>query len=159
MQTKPYVEQLRRMARWWEKVEAAYGKNAPADEMMDLFYAFFQNCFFVRDWLLNSGVAKEKVDAAFSGKALSLCRDMANGTKHCVINRPPIVDAEFRTVREYDPQLRRLGSKRTEVFYVLAAGQKYDMFALGILCQLELQRFLISEGLFLATSELLCEQS
>ena len=51
-QTAPWVEQWARVDRWWSKLQTAYGTNAPADEMMDLFYAFFQNLFFMRDWLL-----------------------------------------------------------------------------------------------------------
>ena len=42
-QTRPWVEQWKGLDRWWARVQCANGPSTPADEMMDLFYAFFQN--------------------------------------------------------------------------------------------------------------------
>ena len=55
---------------------------------------------------------------------------------------------------EYDPMLRPAGSNRTEVFRLLAAGRKYDLFGLALICMCEIQGFLIREGLIFEESKL-----
>jgi hypothetical protein len=122
--------------------------------MMDLFYAVFQNCFAMRDSLINSGVDENVVSDLFQSEPLRLCRDIANGTKHCEITRAS-VDSAFVTLREYDPLLRSVGSNRTEVFRLLAAGRKYDLFGLALNCMCEIQGFLIREQLIFEESKLL----
>jgi len=151
-QTLPWVEQWKRVDRWRNKLQAARARDyIPADEMMDLFYAFFQNVFFIRDWLVSSGVNKNKVRALFSSYHLSVCRDIVNGSKHCIITRAS-VDSKFLTVREYDPDLR------AEVFRVLASGQKIDLYGLAMICFAQLQSFVIREELWDKTSSATCKE-
>jgi hypothetical protein len=154
-QTAPWVEQWARVDRWLIKLQAAYGADTPADEMMDLFYVFFQNLFSMRDWLLHSGIARVKVERLFSSRKLKICRDIVIGSKHCVIERPS-VDAKIVTVRERSPELARAGSARTELFRVVANGQKIDLYGLAMLCVAEVQGFVLSEDLWGATSSPTC---
>jgi len=151
-QTAPWVEQWARVDRWLNKLEAAYGANTQADEMMDLFYAFFQNLFSMRDWLLRSpGMDRSKVEVLFSSHKLRLCRDIVNGSKHCVINKAS-VDPRVLTVREYDPYVR------SEVFRVIANGHKTDLYGLAMTSLAEVQGFVIREGLWGATSSVTFEE-
>lgn len=154
LQTRPFVEQWERTDRWWKKLQSAYDSDAPTDEIMDLFYAVLQNVFAMRDWLLHSNINKDKVDTLFSTQHLKLCRDIANGTKHCVITKPS-VDADFRTLREYEPASIKSG-KRSEVFRVVADGRKYDLYGLALNCMTDIQGFLLNEGLFGANSVVQC---
>lgn len=86
---------------------------------MDLFYTYFQNLFFMRDWFEHSGIDKAKVKALFSSRHLKRCRDIVNGSKHLKIKEPSL-DSAIATVREHDPNLARIGSERTELFRVIA---------------------------------------
>lgn len=155
-QTIPFIEQWERATRWFKKVQAAYGNGTHADEMIDFFFAAFQNLFFMRDWFLSSGLDKDKISALFSGKNLQLCRDIANGTKHCAISSASI-DANFRTFREYDPTPVKIGFARVEVFRVQANGQTYDMYGLLLKCFADIQEFLNQERLLAARSALKCD--
>jgi len=155
-QTIPFIEQWERANRWFAKVEVAYRDGTHADEMMDLFFVTFQNLFCLRDWFLSSGLDKDKVNTLFSKKNLRLCRDIANGTKHCAISRAS-VDANFRTFREYDPTVVKIGFARVEVFRVHAHSQTYDMYGLLQNCFTDVQEFLIQEGLLAARSALKCD--
>ena len=157
-QTAPWVEQWARVDRWLNKLQAAYGVNTPADEMMDLFYAFFQNLFSMRDWLLRSpGIDRSKVGVLFSSHKLQLCRDIVNGSKHCVIDRAS-VDSCILTVRERDPDLKRAGYARSEVFRVIANGHKTDLYGLAMTCLAEVQGFMMREDLWGKTSSPTCEE-
>ena len=151
-QSLPLVEQWERVNRWLAKVQTAYGSSVTdADDMMDLFYALFQNIFAMRDWLLSSGIDESKVNALFASNRLQLCRDIANGTKHCKLTRPS-VDADFLTLREYEPASR--GS--AHAFRLVADGQRIDMYTFAGLCLWEIQQFMISEGLNGAQSAIYC---
>jgi hypothetical protein len=44
-QTIPFIEQWERANRWFTTVQGAYRNGTHADEMMDLFFAAFQNLF------------------------------------------------------------------------------------------------------------------
>ncbi len=155
-QSLPFVEQWARTDRWWRKLQDAYGSDVSADEVMDLFYAVFQNVFAMRDWLVASQVDKANIEALFSTESLQLCRDIANGTKHCKISRAT-KDASFIAFREYDPRLKAIESARTEVFFVIANGRKFEMFCLVLCCMADIQSFLIRGGLFGATSQPFCD--
>jgi len=110
----------------------------------------------MRDWFLSSGLDNDKINALFSRRNLRLCRDIANGTKHCAISRAS-VDANFRTFREYDPTLVKIGLARVEVFRVHTHGQTYDVYGILQNCFADVQEFLIQEGLLAATSAPKCD--
>jgi hypothetical protein len=146
-QTNPWVEQWKRVDRSWERLQAAYGKWTPTDEIVDLFFAFFQNTFHMRDWFLASGLDRARVEAVFNSHSLKLCRDIANGIKHCKVSHNP-VDRHFRIVREYDEALFRAGSERCEVFMLISNGRKINLYCLCLDCLRDLQGFLIRERLW-----------
>jgi len=155
-QTNPWVEQWKRVDRSWGRVQQAYGSWTSADEMVDLFFAFFQNTFHLRDWFLASGLDCVKVDALFGSHSLQLCRDIANGSKHCKISINP-VDRHFRIVREHDESLFRAGSARFEVFRLISLEHKIDLYGLCLGCLSDIQMFLVREGLWGTQSEPTCD--
>jgi hypothetical protein len=156
-QTEPWVEQWKRVDRWWLKLQEAYGAYTPADEMVDLFYVFFQNTFQMRDWFVESGLDRTKVQAVFNSRALQLCRDIANASKHCSLVGK-CVDPGFRIVREHDESLFRAGSARWEVFMLIANGRKIDLYGLCLGCMEEIQGFLIRERLWGTESAPTCSE-
>lgn len=54
---KPYLEQVERIKRWNEILNDIRVSNSPedrADYQVDCIYAFYINCFHLKDWLIKS---------------------------------------------------------------------------------------------------------
>jgi hypothetical protein len=135
--------QLSRLRRWHERVRLL-GAGVSADEQ-DTIYAFFQNCFALKDWLKNSGAVNCHDLNAFikSHTELSLCRDLANGTKHYSLHSASI-DAHFFICREYVPAgsyEARSGHNARPV--ICAGGTKSDLFELADRCMKLWEQFLM----------------
>lgn len=94
--------QLARVERWQKRADAAI--NAGSADAEDFLLAFFQSAYHLRDWLLNSGATtKVNLDALMHNTpALSLCRDVANGSKHLTLNATERT-ARVGLMREYAP--------------------------------------------------------
>jgi hypothetical protein len=95
-----------RMIRWQElflKTNFEDILDPNVHYQFDILYAFFQNAFFIRDWLIIDGnVSEAKVnDFIKNNIELGLCRDLCNGTKHYSISRPS-VDGNFQILTEYN---------------------------------------------------------
>lgn len=79
-----YHQQLDRARRFLERMKAS---NLNATDSQDMAWAFFQNCWHVKDWLKNDLLApKEQKDRAIKmahkSPTLKICRELCNGTKH-----------------------------------------------------------------------------
>jgi hypothetical protein len=148
-----------RTLRWYarlQKVRAACGQVGIHQDCEDYIYAFFQNCFHLRDWLLKSRVIhKSQLDQLFeSNVELRLCRDICNGTKHMTITRKPSIDADFYTFREYDHLHISSPSDdphAMEKFMIRASGEKWDAFELADRCMQIWNEFLEARGLLATT--------
>lgn len=109
---------------------------AGSADLDDFMFAFFQNCFMLREWIKKtSPLSKGDLDNLFnSTPELRICRDICNGTKHYSISKPS-VDAEFSILREYDPseasghRLRIIVQDKNHV-----ADGKYDLLELAGKC-------------------------
>jgi hypothetical protein len=89
------IEQFNRVKRWYERFEEiSKGKehDRESDYYEDIVYAFFQNCFYLKDWIINSGVLNKNTVNKFISlnKDMRICRDLCNGSKHLIINNPSI---------------------------------------------------------------------
>lgn len=82
-----WQDQRNRVGRWHKRL-SAIGRGIPTDtsqaEALDEVYAFFMNCYHLRDWIIASGFRpRDEVDAFMSGDPdLALCADICNGLKH-----------------------------------------------------------------------------
>jgi hypothetical protein len=79
-----YRHQLDRVRRFLERVE---GPNLRDVEFQDMMWAFFQNCYHLRDWVRNDPLLpgiKKRTIIHLAGESLALRRsgDLCNGTKH-----------------------------------------------------------------------------
>jgi hypothetical protein len=93
-----YQEQLERVQRWYERLERiTQGQPfdlAPSYYVDDL-YAFFLNCYHLKDWIKNDPTLvfpdKAKAVEQFirATPSLSICADVCNSTKHLSLDRPP----------------------------------------------------------------------
>lgn len=84
-----YQEQFKRLGRWYERFKnindgQIHDKNS--DFYLDDVYAFFINCYQLKDWIKNDPSAASVVDRVEAyinnNPALSLCADICNGLKH-----------------------------------------------------------------------------
>lgn len=137
--------QFARVLRWRDRLDALGARDdfglAPV-VTFDYIYAFFQNCYHLRDWLRNSGAVKEDVLQQFmtGNVEMGVCRDIANGTKHLRITSPS-VDAAPSIGREYHPvgwPGKRPGT--TESYFILLEHSdtrqviRYDLIDLADRC-------------------------
>lgn len=131
--------QYDRTHRWHDRVTrigTRQTQSADTEAEHDTLYAFFQNCYHLRDWLLNSGAVQQRdlEDFFRIHVELRVCQDICNGTKHLGLDRPK-VDGEFSIGREYvDPSDPRDRPHLNETWFVIAAGEKYDLFDLAGRC-------------------------
>jgi hypothetical protein len=89
-----YLEQLNRVRRFLKRVETLHRTSAPwrSDENKrleyeDMLWAFFQNCWHLKDWIKNDLDAPNELrhgleKALESGSYIPLCADLANRNKH-----------------------------------------------------------------------------
>jgi len=89
MSTTPleWREQYDRMLRWQERV--CNHKLIDA-HVIDDCHAFFTCCYHLKDWLRHDGVVTKKAVERYVTRNLwlSLCGDLANGSKHMLVKNP-----------------------------------------------------------------------
>jgi hypothetical protein len=83
-------EQYDRVNRWHARI---VGSTSFEPRDVDDFYAFFVCCFHLKDWLKNDPSLDRGIGCAAEvfiktrTVALQLCADVANGSKHFVIDK------------------------------------------------------------------------
>lgn len=145
-------EQFFRVKRWHRRLEEINnGKihDRESDYYEDILYAFFQNCYHLKDWIINSGaLAKDVIDNFINSNTdLMICRDLCNGSKHLKINNPSIDKNIIVNRREYSMSIGG-GPTKIEVCYWIHAG-KYlvNAFDLATNCVVQWEAFLKSRNL------------
>lgn len=90
------MEQLDRANRYLERIKGIYSgvfclKGHDKEAFDDDVISFFIHCYHVRDWIIHLnkvGVNARHVDSYIDRhKALRICADLANGSKHCKLTR------------------------------------------------------------------------
>jgi hypothetical protein len=144
--------QYDRVRRWHCLVQhiGRQRKEGDTQQEHDFLYAFFQNCYHLRDWLKNSDTVRPATLAAFFrlNEPMLVCRDICNGTKHWQIDRPSI-DADFSIGREYVPT-GWPGDRphANESWFIISGQSKYDVFQLADTCMALWESFLRDNNLF-----------
>jgi hypothetical protein len=85
-----YCEQYDRMKRWYDRFAAldqGRSHDMPSDNYLDEIYAFFMNCYHLKDWLMNDTTVAHAIQQAVephinSSCPLKLCADICNSMKH-----------------------------------------------------------------------------
>ena len=93
--SRKYLEQFNRVKRWYQEfalTDQGRLHDRPSDFYQDQVYAFFQNCYHLKDWMKNDesvGVVADKIEEFISNnEELRLCADICNGTKHLRLTSP-----------------------------------------------------------------------
>jgi hypothetical protein len=108
------LDQWERVNRWHSKlaqIPAALPDREPAKSFaLDVVWAFFENCFHLRHWVIKEATDEKKrrleVDAFIDGSAaMQLCRDVANGVKHYRLDpaKRTTHDANWSTATRSEP--------------------------------------------------------
>lgn len=90
-----YVEQLRRVERWYErfsKINAGQPHERDTEFLRDDVYALFQNCYHLKDWIIQDLFENKKtvVERFINDNIyMSVCADVCNGLKHLKLDREP----------------------------------------------------------------------
>lgn len=86
-----YELQWDRTKRWLARIDGP----PPRDHVTydDFFWAFFQNCWHLRDWIHNDlelaeDLRKSIMEVWKNDPSLLVCSDLANGAKHLALDRP-----------------------------------------------------------------------
>lgn len=127
-------------------------KNKTDDECLDEIYAFFINCYHLKDWIKNSrpdldqGV-KNLFDKKSGKECLQICADFANGLKHLELNNFKI-DPNTKV----DRQDVKIGASELPCttkykWFIKVQQEQYEMFALAIDCIKEWESFFREKGL------------
>jgi hypothetical protein len=87
-------ERTRRYHNRFKQLNDGMEHAAPSDTYVDDIYAFFQNCYHLKDWLKNdpaytSHTDQQIEDYVTKTESLSICADICNGSKHLTFNRTP----------------------------------------------------------------------
>jgi hypothetical protein len=82
-----YQEQLQRVKRWLGRIQ---DQHLDSETHLDFMWAYFQNCWVLKDWIKNdSNVPKgvrDKIEGELKNhKNLMICADLANRSKHLTL--------------------------------------------------------------------------
>lgn len=137
---KKSFEQFVRIKRWrdrYEDLEIDTDTNPRFYE--DILFTLFENCWHLKDWLINSGeLNKKTVDDFFHNSPnMKLCQSLAIGSKHLKPNSPRVLKT-----RTFRPGKGNNINKRS--FNVLTEnGKVVDAFTLAKDCIKDCGDFLV----------------
>jgi hypothetical protein len=146
-------EQYDRLKRW----QARLLEPSPVDDRhVDDYYAFFICCFHLKDWLgadpsLSPTIGPAAEAWVSNVRYLRLCADLANASKHLVIDRKPRIDPDIamRAVHgafQADAFQADAFQVNDEVI-VVAGGDIYEGRYIVQMCVLNWELFLREQGL------------
>lgn len=145
-QDRPYLEQFERAKRWHTVLNcfrnARISEDAvDQDRHIDDIYAFFINCFHLKDWIVYSRPDLKNIVQQFvnENEALQICRDICNSTKHFSLIHPSTSETPFghsKLLREF--QAIMLPGEdypvRNQQYIILCDDKKHNVFMLADKC-------------------------
>lgn len=147
-----YIDQYKRLERWYRRLEEIYlGRehNKNPDYYQDILYAFFQNCFHFKDWLIESGVISNLTVNTFinSEDEMKICRDLCNGSKHLVINNPSIDPNIKVNNKDISLLLSNEPPQIKIIYWIDVNGSNYLAFDVATRCLVLWKNFLKQNGI------------
>ena len=150
METKQkYIEQWERVIRWHERLKETSSLDAqsiPTDRFQDDIFAFFLNCYHLKDWIKHDPSAahmKDQVEAYInSSEALSLCADLCNGLKHLTLD-----SSRSKQDPQFDSKIYRMAYTDNTPglslgYLIVTSKHSYDAFSLAGVCLMDWETFL-----------------
>ena len=155
----PWLDQWHRVRRWFDRfTETNSGRShtKDSDNYQDEVYAFFQNCYHLKDWLINDPVTSalvSDVETMISHSSdLRLCADLCNGSKHLLLTRSRASPDTKIGNRRFSMNLSGgTGDEEpptVSVQYVVeSAGSTFDAYAIAQACMSDWETYLRGKGL------------
>lgn len=153
---RTWREQYDRVLRWYERFTSiTQGKShtCPTAMLEDDVLAFFQNCHHLKDWLLRDDAISPRVmDREMNGhvaahRALRLCRDVCNATKHLGRDRSPESEHPGFGAKNLTLDLSQPGGVISVVYWVETDNDDVNAFELATECVALWKAFLDQRGL------------
>jgi len=145
------LEQFNRMERWYQRlVSTDQGRphHLTSDYYQDEVYAFFQNCYHLKDWIKNdesAGVTAKKVEEFINNnKELCLCADICNGTKHLMLTKPRSGQDPRFGQRKFKVQVGGSPTTISVKYSIDTSGGLVDAFELATKCLQAWENFIRS---------------
>ncbi len=144
------------MMRWYKRLDSVYRpkKTLDYDYADDVTNAFFLFCYHLKDWLINDTSIKANLkdieSFISSSTALSICADLANGSKHLGLNRVRSNAKSFKVNQAINITAVTDNKSKSKVNYsrsIEIDGKIYDALDLAKECLDEWQTYLKKKGL------------
>jgi len=136
-----YLEQFNRVKRWYERfaiIDGGRQHDQPSDNYQDEVYAFFVNCFHLKDWIKNDESveveAKEIEEFVKNNKELNLCRDICHGIKHLKLTTPRSGQDPKFGLREFNLRLGKSPTTISVKYTIDTSSGPIDAFELATKC-------------------------
>ncbi|WNB76905.1 hypothetical protein [Methylomonas koyamae] len=146
-----YEEQLARVKRYFErfsKINGGISHTQESPNYDDDIYAFFQNCYHLKDWIKNDTYCKTWNVEEFinSNPELQICADICNGRKHLKLTKPPRSnEAPKFAGREIKLNLGQ-GAVIAIKYTITTNSGEIDAFELGQKCIAAWESFIVSKS-------------
>jgi hypothetical protein len=146
-----YLEQLNRVQRWYQRfstINEERQHNLISDNYQDEVYAFFLNCYHLKDWIINdksTGIDKDTMESFINNNQdLKLCADICNSIKHLKLKRPRSSQNPEFGKRKFYVKLGGLETTISVKYTIDTSTGPIDAFELATRCQQAWEGFLQS---------------
>lgn len=135
------MEQCNRLKRWYnlfQEIDQGRVHDRDSNYYLDTVYAFFQNCYHLKDWVYYDNedkFAKEDLNNFINDNIeLKVCGALCNGSKHLLIK-----DKHFDEKTKIGSKGIKLalggGAPHVKIkFEIITSGDTYDAFDLATKC-------------------------
>ncbi|MGH2362744.1 MAG: hypothetical protein ACRDGM_19635 [bacterium] len=150
-----YQEQYDRMKRWYARFAALdQGRrhDVESDNYVDDVYAFFMNCYHLKDWIKRDSAVAPAIQQSVEGhinanRPLKLCADICNSLKHLSLTSHRSGESPAFGKKEYGLTLGAEPSTIKLKYQVDTAAGLIDAFQLATECVDAWDTFLSGNGL------------
>ena len=136
-----YLDQYERVKRWYQRfksISESKEHNMPTDYYQDEVYAFFINCYHLKDWIKNdpsTNITEAEIENFVnSAEVLKVCGDLCNGSKHLTIKNPKLSTNTRIGSRHFALNLGSIFPIIHIEYEVISGDKVYDAFTLATNC-------------------------
>lgn len=136
-----YLEQFERVKRWYErfrKIDEGRQHDLSSDCYQDEVYAFFLNCYHLKDWIKNDATVnlpKKKVeDFINQNDCMKICADICNGLKHLRLTSPRSSQEPRFGKRKFELELGKSEPVISVKYSIDTSSEPVDAFELATKC-------------------------
>ena len=142
---KEYIQQYNRVKRFFSRLA---DQKRPQTDYEDNLWAFFQNCWHLKDWIKNDPTISQNIRDKIENEvqkydSLMIAADLANRSKHFTLTskrtdanitkKNVTVHPPFFHLNSKTGESHTVGECRSEYFYTIATddGSEYDAFQIA----------------------------